>query len=211
MSEVILETKFLMMKKAIIFGMVLFFAGFGLKFFHIHYNAILMMAGLFILMVSYTISAFVKNKEVNTLVGFTITSWLTFLLFTIKYFPHVTYVFYVSLALTLVVLIRTLNDKFNFQLVALSLCVFLSVSLYLMPSDERYYLLSIKWNHEIDTDYITYDKYSWFLYKHEKVEEALKISEKAKRIAMKQNDKQWEAFIANHSQQIKNRNWNAYR
>ena len=49
------------------------------------------------------------------------------------------------------------------------------------------------------------------LYKHEKVEEALKISEKAKLIAMKQNDKQWETFIANHSQQIKNRKWNEYR
>lgn len=80
-----------------------------------------------------------------------------------------------------------------------------------MPTHDRYKLLSINWNYEIETDYITWDKYSWFLYQNGEFHEALEVSNNARSIANQLGDSDWEEFIDMHNKAIEERNWQKYR
>ncbi|MDZ7650489.1 MAG: hypothetical protein U5K54_26950 [Cytophagales bacterium] len=59
------------------------------------------------------------------------------------------------------------------------LSILVTAIVYFIPSDVRYYIFNIKFNHEIETDYRTWDKYSWFLYINNKHAEAELASERA--------------------------------
>ncbi|MEZ5084620.1 MAG: hypothetical protein R2750_14440 [Bacteroidales bacterium] len=95
-----------------------------------------------------------------------------------------------------------------FPLVAGSI---IAVIFYAMPTDTRYYMLNVKWNYEIENDFITLDKYSWFLYKNGNREEALTTSDQALKMAKNAGQKQWIEFIEEHNKLIRIKNWQTYR
>jgi len=84
-----------------------------------------------------------------------------------------------------------------------------------MPSHIKYYLINIKWNQEIETDYYSWDKYSWFLYQNEHYNEALEASNHSLKIANQYaklyGETEFITIIDNHGKMIKNKTWNKYR
>jgi glucose-6-phosphate-specific signal transduction histidine kinase len=199
------------MKKALVISLIIFTTGFILKFFHVHYNAIIMMVGLFLMLIFTTISIFKKNDNVNPLLAYAFTSWLLLLLFTVKYFPFANIILFVASLLTVVAIVVTLKKKLTGQKVMLALSIALSMAFYLTPTHTRYYLLNIKWNYEIDSDFITWDKYSWHLYNNQEYDESLKASNRAKQIVATSEMDEWILLVSEHNDKIKEKTWLKYR
>ena len=172
------------MKNLLNVGSIIFFIGFFIKFFHIHYNAVVMLAGLFMLLVASLIAIIKKESVVNGWANLAATFWLALLLFTTKFYPFVPVVLTVALVVSIVGFVTI---------------------------DSKYHLMNVCWNYEIDTDFATWDKYSWFLYQNGKYEEALDASSRALRIASEVGDTEWENFIADHRSRIEQRSWTTFR
>jgi hypothetical protein len=199
------------MKKMLIAGFIIFFIGFFIKFFHIHYNAVVMLAGLFVLLVTSMVAIIKKESGVNGWAHLAATFWLALLLFTIKFYPFVTVVLTVAVVASIVGFVTIVRTKTWKVSVFPAICMALAVTFYLTPADIKYHLMNVRWNYEIDKDFATWDKYSWFLYQNGKYEEALDASSTALRIASEVGDPEWENFIADHRNRIEQRSWTTFR
>lgn len=198
------------MSKLIILFYSLFFVGFFLKFFHIHYNAVLMLCGLGGILIIGLISLFYKEKRSAAILHIGIFSWLLFLLVSIKFFPFEIPALIFASVLSLFVIMDTIRKKTLMKLLPVGLCAAIALVFYLMPTDRRYYLFNVKWNYEIESDFMTLDKYSWFLYKNGNDDDAIKVSNQALEIAKKSGEVEWVDYIAEHANSIRMKTWKHY-
>lgn len=199
------------MKKAFLISLAVYFLGFILKFFHAPFHAIIMLGGIFF-MLAASIRTFIKKPdELNGMLGIATALWLTFLLFTVKYFPYSNIVLLLAAMVSTYAMISTIKVNLMDQKLMLGFAVVLALAFYFTPTDTRYYYMSIKWNHEVETDFRSWDKYSWFLYINHKYDDALKASQKANQILENSSDDDWKKFIASHTQQIKDKSWKHYQ
>tara|TARA_Y100001972_G_C7653443_1_gene328764 strand:- start:9 stop:608 length:600 start_codon:yes stop_codon:yes gene_type:complete len=199
------------MKVSLILSYGIYLTGFLLKFFHLHFNAILMLIGLAGILVTGLFLVSKKESRPEAFLHLTGFVWLALLFCSVKFLPFQSILLIVASILSVFVLIAAIRERKLNQVWFLGIIFLLALSFYLIPTHKRYHLLSIRWNHEIETDYITWDKYSWFLYQNEKFEEAYSASEKAKNIAYELEDETWMEFIEQHQQAIVNRSWSSYR
>ncbi|WP_151997456.1 MULTISPECIES: hypothetical protein [unclassified Imperialibacter] len=199
------------MKKMLVACFVIFFAGFFIKFFHIHYNAIVMLAGLFILLAASLIAISKKENNVNGWANLASAFWLAMLLFTIKFYPFVSVVLALAVVFTLVAVLTTAKRKTWKTLTFPAMCLALALTFHLMPANSKYHLLNIRWSYEIDTDFPTWDKYAWFLYQNGKHDEALNASAKALQLATEAGEAEWANFIADHKSRIEQGCWTTFR
>jgi len=199
------------MKNLLNVGSIIFFIGFFIKFFHIHYNAVVMLAGLLILLVTCLVAIIKKGSGTNGWANLAATFWLALLLFTIKFYPFATVVLTLAVVSTIISLIAIAKAKTWKTSVFPAICMALAITFYLMPADSKYHLMNVRWSYEIDTDFATWDKYSWFLYQSGKYEEALDASNTALRIASEVGDTEWGNFIADHRSRIEQRSWTTFR
>lgn len=199
------------MKKMLVAAFVIFFAGFFIKFFHIHYNAVVMLAGLFILLAASLIAIIKKESGVNGWANLAATFWLAMLLFTIKFYPFVSVVLALAVVFTLVAVLTTAKRKTWKTLTFPAMCLALALTFHLMPADSKYHLMNIRWSYEIDTDFATWDKYAWFLYQNGKHDEALNASAKALQLATEAGEAEWANFIADHKSRIEQGSWTTFR
>jgi len=205
------------MRKFAFIGFGLFAAGFGMKFLHTPFHALIMFSGLialFIENISYTFQEDKSKSEVCFRYGITFT--LSYLLFLVKFYP----LGLIPLSIGLLCFVlgvfyaQTTKSKnphiTRFTHVTLVLSILVSATVYLIPSDVRYYLFNIKFNHEIETDYRTWDKYSWFLYVNDKHAEAAQASERALELVSKTTDEQSQNQIKSHRSKINDRSWKRF-
>ena len=199
------------MRIALIAALALYTVGLISKFFHLPLNAIIMMFGLLGMIVILAIGIITKKfNGLYALAWITTTFWLTTLLATLKFWGPATIFFVISTLLSAITFTVALRSKQFKYLIPVGVSLLLCLTFYKMPTDTRYYLVSIKWNHEVSTDYFSWDKYSWFLYKNGKYKEALMASNKAFEMAVKANEMEWVESISDHKERIKNRNWNQF-
>jgi len=190
----------------------LFALGFALKFFHIPFNAVLMIVALLALVILYALGAMRKKIErVRVLAGFSATLWLTLLLSTTKFYPGTLVVLIAAVALTAITVVVATQKIQHGPLLPLIAPILVALLFYFMPSHKKYHLFNIRMNYEIDRDFYSWDKYSWFLYQNGKIEEAQVASEKALIIASEYADTEWIEFIEDHNRKIKQRSWDSYR
>jgi heme/copper-type cytochrome/quinol oxidase subunit 3 len=190
---------------------LLFFTGLLLKFFHIHYNAILILIGLVGTVIALIIGLLKKQEKAVSLLTLTNIVWLVLVFSSVKFLSIETVVLTIAILLTLIstiVIVRINKIKMIFPIL---ITISIGLIFYFMPTHERYKLLSINWNHEIETDYITWDKYSWFLYQNGEFNKALEASNKARDIAHQLNDNEWVQVIDSHYKKIEQRKWEEYR
>lgn len=200
------------MKLLNIISNLVFFTGLILKFFHAHFNAILMLIGLAGVVVSLIIGLMKKKEKSSLLLILANFGWLILIFVTVKFLPiqmPVVVIASLQTLLTTIIIIRT--EKTAIKLWPLIISSSIALFLFFMPTHERYKLLSINWNYEIETDYVTWDKYSWFLYQNGEYSKAVEASKKARRIANQLGDSDWEEFIDMHCKAIEERNWEEYR
>ncbi|MEQ9169096.1 MAG: hypothetical protein RLO12_22750 [Fulvivirga sp.] len=199
------------MKKLMYLFYGLFFLGFALKFFHIHYTAIMMLIALGSLLILSIVAILKKQPKSSPFLHLTIWSWLVLLLIKIKFFPFGNYALMLACILTAIVLFSVYKTKVWKNLIPISFAMILALTFFLLPSDFSYYILDVKWNYEIESDFRTLDKYSWLLYQNGKTEEALTISNDALKIATQNEDEHWIDLIKNHNLAIREKNWRKYR
>ncbi len=199
------------MRKLLVSSYFLFSAGFILKFFHIHYNAVLMLTALAIMLIINIISLFKKQDRFNALIHFGIWTWLVVLLISIKFFHFANIALIIAVSVSVLAMLMAYKNKKLIKLTPIVVLMIIALVFFNMPTDQRYYLISIKWNHEIKTDYQSLDKYSWFLYQNNKYREALDVSNQAMDIAIKAENDEWIDFIIKHNKAIVGRNWNKFR
>lgn len=200
------------MKNLQIIAYSLFTTGIVLKFLHLPKNAFVILSGIILLLIINSIAAFKRQESKFTIFkGFASTLWLTLILFTLKFWPFTFVILILALVLTGITIAYGINEKKLSSTKGLAVCIVAAFSFYLMPSDMRYELISIKWNQEIKTDYRSWDKYSWFLYQNENYTAAFSASEKALSIAKEQKNTDCVTFISKHQELIKTKSWNSYR
>lgn len=76
-----------------------------------------------------------------------------------------------------------------------------------MDLHTRYYVFNIHFNPAVWSDYVTLDKYSWFLYKDRQFDEALVINGKAYNAAKASGAEEYIPTVQEHEEAIKKRNW----
>jgi len=199
------------MKTINLISYIISFTGLILKFLHIHYNAIIILIGLGGVIASLLIGLLQKQEKAISLMELTNLGWMALIFVSIKFLPIETVVMTIASLITLIFIIVTIRSKKFKMILTILIPISIGLFFYFMPTHERYHILSIRWNHEIDTDYITWDKYSWFLYQNDEFNEALEVSSKARNIAQRLNDGEWVAIIDSHHKAIEERKWKKYR
>lgn len=188
----------------------LFLIGFLLKFFHVHYTAVIMLTALVGILIVAVISLFQKDKKVDSILLIAIWSWLVVLLVSIKFFPFGAVMLVLASIFSILAVLKAKKEKQLEKLKLLVICAIAALIFYFTPTQTRFYILNIKWNYEIETDFITLDKYSWFLYKNGQLDEADSISKRALKIAQESGDDFWAELIKKHNQSIKENNWTKF-
>jgi dipeptide/tripeptide permease len=201
------------MKKFEIAGYTIFLTGLILKLLHIPFNAWVLMAALTILLFGYLGSFFAKNLSTEkALSGIATVAWLTLFLFLSKFYPFQLIVLAIAIAALAVTIIYRLKNKkiFDQQTKILFAAVLLTLVVFFMPPDQRYATFNIRFHHDLTNDYITMDKYSWFLYRAEKFDEAGKFSNDAVESAKRNNDPDFARIANEHREKIRVRNWEIF-
>ena len=188
----------------------LFGVGFILKFFHIHYNAVIMLVALGGLLVTGLISLGKKPTRLHALFQLGAFSWLALLLITVKFFPFGIFGLILASCLSVMVAVLLIKGRQFKKLAFIGWIAGVTLLFYLMPTDSRYYLFNVKWNHEIEYDFMTLDKYSWFLYRNGNNDKALEVSARALDLAKNTGQTEWVDFIEEHREAIRNLNWERY-
>jgi len=199
------------LKKLLTVSYILYLVGFTLKFFHLPYTTVLMIAALFGLLVGAIIAGTKKSSDVNPYIHIANLSWLLLLLFALKFLPFSNGVLAVAIILSLFAIFNAFQRKELHKLIAVACCMAIAFAFYFMSTDKRYYLVSIKWNYEIERDYRSLDKYAWFLYINGNKEKALEIEQEALETVIANPNKEWQEFIESHLEKIEDENWVSYR
>ena len=200
------------MKNLAALSILIYFIGFILKFFHLPLTAIIMLVGLFLMIIALGYGVIAKKIDrLGALTGFAMAMWMGVLLCSVKFWWTVNIFLAIAAVLTLLAIRQAFKDNHRGQLKLMAFSLCLSLFFYFMPTDTRYYLISIKWNHEIETDYFSWDKYSWFLYNNQKYDEALVASDKAVQLAQQSGLEDWIEFISEHNEKIRAQNWTSFR
>lgn len=201
------------MKKLEITGYIIFITGLLLKFIHTPFHTYIMAGGILILLATYVYSLVkIKNENIKALAGLTLTFWMIYLFFLLKFLPFSIIPMAAAALITLVFLYFyfTSNESAGFRpFIGVIILVFI-ITLANMEKYKRYYFLNVYFNINIDRDYVTWDKYSWFLYQANEYNQALIANERALRISQTAQDDLWEKRIQTHHEKIKSRIWKTY-
>jgi hypothetical protein len=198
------------MKKFEIAGYSIFVIAVILKLFHVPYNTWCIMSALLILLIGYIGNFLSKKLEPErALAGIATVTWLALFLFLAKFWPFWLVMFSIAVVALIVVIIYRLKNKSDsdIQAVILVVAVMLSLTVFFMPPDRRYYAFNIKFHHDLSNDYITMDKYSWFLYQAGKFDEAEKFSNDAATSAKRNSDPGFAKIANAHHEKIRAKSW----
>jgi hypothetical protein len=201
------------MKKFEIAGYGIFLVAVILKLFHFPFNAWCIMAGLLVLLIGYAGNLFSKQLTTErALGGIATVTWLVLFLFLAKFWPFWLWMFAIAVVVLVVVIIYRLKNKSDadLQTKILVAAVTLSLAVFFTPPDQRYKIFNIKFHHDLSNDYITMDKYSWFLYQAGKFDEAEKFSNDAAESAKRNNDPGFAKVATAHREKIRAKNWETF-
>lgn len=208
------------MKKIEILLYSLYASGIVYKLFKMPMHTVFILLILLILVIYYTSCLISKKKDLlSTLTGFVTVLWLFCFLAILKHFSFLNIVYIVSLVSSAMLLLLLYKNKKMISGNSIFCAVIIVVSIFfkLLPNCDTYYLTNIKFNHEIETDYFSWDKYSWFLYNDGKENEALQANKNAQNAVEKSlqnpkygDEKEYQAFIKKHQLMIRNKTWEKY-
>lgn len=201
------------MKKFEIAGYSIFIIAVIIKLLHFPFNAWYIMAGLLVLLTGYIGNLLSKKLETEkALSGIATVAWLALFLFLTKFWPFWLVMFSIAVVALLVVTIYRLKNKnaADLQAKILLAATMLSLAVFFTPPDLRYKIFNIKFHHDLSSDYITMDKYSWFLYQAGKFDEAEKFSNDAAESAKRNSDTAFMKIANTHLEKIRAKNWETF-
>ncbi|HLC82331.1 MAG TPA: hypothetical protein VJI69_00780 [Bacteroidia bacterium] len=209
------------MKKVEIFLYSLYAIGIVLKLFKLPMHTVFILLTLLAILIYYVFCLIKKNKDIHSiLVGFLTVLWLFCLLTIFKHFSFQNIVWIASISSSALVLFLLYKNKKMISRNSLFCSVIIAITIFFkfLPAHHTYYLTNIKFNHEIEIDYYSWDKYSWFLYIESRDDEAMQANQSAQVAVEKclQNpifgdENEYLALIKEHELAIKNKTWKKYR
>lgn len=194
----------------------IFLGGLIMKLFHVPYHTIVMGAGLFFMLILYVLKLASRKPGIQKnagWLGLATVSWLIFFLSEVKFMGGTIILMGVALFVSILSLLMTLRETGPLspgRIFVLLAALFLSASTSWMDLHTRYYVFNIHFNPSAWTDYVTLDKYSWFLYKDREFEEALVINGKAYDAAKLNGADEYIPTVQEHQEAIKKRNWGTF-
>lgn len=208
------------MKKAEILLYSLYAFGIILKLFKLPMHTIFLLVILLITIIYYISCIIRKNKDIHsTLTGFLTVLWLFCLLAIFKHFSFLNTIWITSILASALLLLLLYKNKMMLSGNSIFCFVIIVMTTFFrfLPPSNTYYLTNIKFNYEIETDYFSWDKYSWFLYKEGKENEAIQANKNAETAINQclQNPKygdenEYLSIIKGHQLAIQNKNWVKY-
>jgi len=172
------------------------FFGIGLLFKSMHWpgGSVLAILGALLLLIFSSIH-FIKNKKegkVDSFINLSVALATTYLLFRIQYWSFANVIFIVNLLSILLVLVAVIRSKSKLNLFSYLVIVYslLTIPLYFAGSHHIYYAMNYgSITHEAGVDnyynHKVLDRYSWFLIRNGKKEDALKYNDIAHKAAEK--------------------------
>ena len=148
----------------------------------------------------------------KAVVSFAAFGWGMYLIAVVKFLPQ-TYFLLTALLLSAIALYFLLRMQrvYLLQVITIIFLLISSTALAMMPKDERYYLLSIRFNTHVENDYNVWDKYSWFLNLSGKKTLAIEANAKALEIVESSNDESMKKLIKEHKELLEQDIWKRYR
>ena|SRR5688572_6181894 len=187
--------------------------GFVLKLFHLPMNTYVILMGLLLLLGFYLYAAVKKKKKRHKII-MGVSTCLVFLelLFNLKFYPFRLTVLIITAISCVAVLVILLWQKkfFYINSVTWFFAILLSASFKFISNSEKYYVWNIRYNYQAETDYMSWDKYGWFLYQDGKREEALKACDNAEKILSDGRDENYHQLVRTHREKILAGNWEEF-
>jgi|GEM_PF-1042665 len=208
------------MKKIQIIAWTTFLIGIVFKFLHYPGASLLLLLGALLLFI-HSIIYLCKNAKTNLPISFLHLSYsiLTiYVLFRFQYWPGCSLLFLIGFFVTVFCFFLLFKNKTQFKLPQIFLVVYFVFFFVLSftHSYKIYYLFNLNTvlNGEArETNYKSWDEYSWFLYIANKQDEVLEANQKAQKVAeeyLKITHNRNAVFdlelIKQHEQQIKDKN-----
>jgi hypothetical protein len=195
---------------------LIFLSGLVMKLIHMPGHTIVMGVGLLAMLIFYVVSLVTStsgNRRTASWLGLSTVSWLIFFLAEVKFMGGTLILMMLALFVSVLSLLMTLREPGVLspgRIFVLLAALFLSASTSWMELHTRYYVFNIHFSETVWNDYVTLDKYSWFLYKDRRFEEALVINSKAYDAAKANGAEEYIPTVEEHQQAIIKRNWGSF-
>lgn len=198
------------MKKLLILSYFLYTAGIVLKLFHIPFNAVIMMVGLLLLLIACLGLAAKPQMRTLAVMHLTIWGWLLVFLFSVKFYPLQMVILILAIVISIGALWGMFRKRLWLQLIPTVGVILAVLYVYLLPTDQRYFVFNIWKNRELSSDYRSWDKYAWFLNVNDRHTDALKASDRALQLVIEGNDQEWKRLIQRHNRELRSGHWKDY-
>lgn len=207
------------MKKGEILIYSLFAIGIVLKLFKLPLHTVFILVTLLTLLLYYTFCLIRKSKDFHsTLTGFVTVLWLFCLLAILKHFTFQNIILIIAIvaSIALIALLWRNNKLTSRNSVVGGLIIAATLFFKFLPAHHTYYLTNIKFNYEIEKDYLSWDKYSWFLYTGGKEEHALEANKNAQKALesclanpeyLHGHETEYKSILKEHQLAIENKSW----
>ena len=195
---------------------LVFLSGLAMKLFHMPGHTIVMGVGLLAMMIYYVVSLVTSTsgkKRTASWLGLSTVSWLIFFLAEVKFMGGTLILMMLALFVSVLSLLMTLREPGALspgRIFVLLVALFLSASTSWMELHTRYYVFNIHFSETAWNDYVTLDKYSWFLYKDRQFDEALVMNSKAYNAAKANGAIEYIPTVEEHEEAIIKRNWGSF-
>jgi hypothetical protein len=218
------------MKKLHVISWTIYILGLIFKLLHSPESGLLLVLGCFLLFI-HSIIFLLKNAKTNlpdSLINLTFSFWLFYLLIRFQFWAFGPVIFNLPLifiiplliSLTCFILYWVKHIKVGLPQVIFTALFLFSVFISYTPSDSIYYFFNLNTvlnSERRNSDYHSWDKYSWFLYLDGKKERAIGANQNAQKavaenlINPQNNDAvHYSTLIKQHGQQILKNNWVSY-
>lgn len=195
---------------------LVFLSGLVMKLIHMPGHTIVMGVGLLAMLIFYVVSLVTSSsgkRRTASWLGLSTVSWLIFFLAEVKFMGGTLILMMLALFVSVLSLLMTLREPGALspgRIFVLLAGLFLGASTSWMELHTRYYVFNIHFSENVWNDYVTLDKYSWFLYKDRQFDEALVINSKAYDAAKANGADEYIPTVEEHEEAIIKRNWGSF-
>ena len=188
----------------------IFISGLALKLLRTPFHTVVMLVGLLGFLIVGIIFLASKNAQ-KGLISFASFGFAAAFLALLKFWPGTIVYSFIVLALLMVYLLRRQTYKFkSYNSIFPGLILILTIGFGLIAKPDRYYLISIKYNHHIEKDFYAWNKYAWFLNSAGRYPEAITALAKAEQIARDFDDDELIDIVDHQREKLNNREWDRY-
>lgn len=218
------------MKKLLIIAWTIFIIGLAFRLLHYPGTAVISLLGT-LLLVIHSIIYLVKNAKTNLPISFLHLSYslaTIYILFRFQYWPVGPIVLGYSLFFVIVLLVTIscfvlhITNKTPIKFSQIFLAIYFAFFFWLSftHSDRIYYFFNLNTvinSESRNTNYYSWDKYSWFLYIAGKQDESIEANQNAQKAAEEylkiipgEEAIKYLTTIKQHGQQIRDKNWTSW-